>query len=83
MYHRCKIVLPAELSKERRKAWHGLSKKHQLQSVSQGIGDERHLQIALPKSAAVGPEPKHVSPEAKRLWALAQVVSITSIVSRV
>lgn len=66
---RCKLVLPASLSKERRKVWHGAAQRIGLQSLSTGTGDKRHLQISL--RGSLGPK-QDVSVEAKRLWALAQ-----------
>lgn len=36
--HRCRICLPATLSKDRRKAWHGAAARAGLQSLSQVLG---------------------------------------------
>lgn len=66
---RCKMSLPASLSKYRRKAWHCEAQlAGGLQSLSSGLGRDRHLQISL--QGALGPKVT-VSTEARRLWDLA------------
>lgn len=63
-------MLPASLSKERRKAWHHAAQHiGGLQSLSSGVGRDRHLQVSL--QGALGPRAT-VSRKAKRLRNLAQ-----------
>ncbi|CAL5222598.1 g4989 [Coccomyxa viridis] len=74
------MALPPALSKEARAYWHklveGFREPIPMTAISQGVGDERHLQI-LPVLGREGAaqkkgRPKAVSEQAKELWTWCQ-----------